>query len=63
MISDKKNIKTHQLQVLFVAMVSCIVNSTVTLRVDHRWIGTVVQKMLQAAEIRDDQNVQRGDKA
>lgn len=40
--------KTHQLQVLFVAMVSCIVNSTVTLRVDHWWISTIVQQMLQA---------------
>lgn len=29
-------------------MVSCIVNSTVTLRVDHWRIGTVVQQMLQA---------------
>lgn len=30
-------------------MVSCIVNSTVTLRIDHGWISTVVQQMLQAA--------------
>lgn len=47
--STKEAGQTHQLQVLFVAMVSCIVNSTVTLGIDHRWISTIVQEMLQAA--------------
>lgn len=50
LVSSKQ--ETHQLQILFVAMVSCIVNSTVTLWIHHWWISTIVQKMLQAAVIR-----------
>lgn len=40
-------------------MVSCIVNSTVTFWVNHRWISTIVQKMLQAAVIKRRHKMQR----
>lgn len=46
----------YQLQVLLVAMVRCIVDSTETLGVDHRRVGAVVQEMLQAAVQREREN-------
>lgn len=52
------NRRTHQFQVLLVAVGSSIVNSTVTFRVDQGWVGTVVQQMLQATSNKNRQKPQ-----
>lgn len=52
------NRRTHQFQVLLVAVRSSIMNSTVTFRVDQGWVCTVVQQMLQATTYKDRQKQQ-----